>query len=80
MNEISYFAIDNENFNEIVKDIPENIKMPYWSGKDGYVSKVKARYLEIKDKSKGSSSITLKNMSIMEALAIWLIKFILNLK
>ena len=58
-NYISYFAIEHIYSNEI-KDIPEHLTMPYWVGKDGYVLKVKARYLEEKDKNKGVSTITLK--------------------
>ena len=59
-NEISYFAIENTKFNEIVKDIPEHLKMPYWAGKDGFVLKVKTRHLEEEQKIKGVSSFTLK--------------------
>ena len=29
-NEISYFAIEIVDFDKMVKDIPEHLKMPYW--------------------------------------------------
>ena len=49
-NYISYFAIENIiDVNEIVKDIHENLKMPYWESKESnYILKVKARHLEEK--------------------------------
>ena len=59
-NAISYFAIENIDFIEIVKDLHEKLKTPYWHGKDGFVLKVKARHLEEEQKIKGVSSITLK--------------------
>ena len=49
-NEISYFAIETVDFDKFVKGIPENLKMPYWSGKESFLLKVKSKYLEGSEK------------------------------
>ena len=77
-NDISQFAIENIDFNEIIKDLPEKLKMPQWAGKDGFVLKVKNRHLEEKDKSKGVATITLKKYDYEQFIVYFVTKVAFN--
>ena len=60
--EISYYAIETVDFNQIIKkDITDDLKMPYWvTPENKYILKVKSKYLEQEQKTKGVATLTLK--------------------
>ena len=60
-NDISYVANETIDLDTIVKDIPKNLKMPYWVGKESdYILKVRARHWEKEQQTKGVANISLK--------------------
>ena len=60
--EICYYAIETVDFDQIVKkDITDDLKMPYWvTPENKYILKVKSKYLEQEQKTKGVATLTLK--------------------
>ena len=59
-NEIVYYAILNENFKDITKDIPFEMKTPYFEGKDNFMLKIKRKYLSEWQKMSGTATIKMK--------------------
>ena len=59
--EICYYAIETVNVDQVVKDIADELKMPYWvTPENKYILKVKSKYLEQEQKTKGVATLTLK--------------------
>lgn len=59
-NEFVYYAIKNKNFDDIIKDMNDDVKCPWFKGKDNHVLKVKSRYLTEQQKINGEAEINLK--------------------
>ena len=59
-NELSYYSVEKLDFDELVEDIPENLKKLYSKGGKNCVLKVKSKCLEESQKVIGVATITLK--------------------
>tara|TARA_R110000851_G_scaffold297183_1_gene452422 strand:+ start:1676 stop:1996 length:321 start_codon:yes stop_codon:yes gene_type:complete len=66
-NENSYFEIENNDFDMIIKDFPEHLKMPYFITEEKkYILKIKSKYLIDELKINGESTITLKKYNYQD--------------
>ena len=59
-NKFAYYSIQNEDFDDVVSEIADDIKCPWFKGKDNYVLKVKSKYLTVEQKINGETMINLK--------------------
>jgi hypothetical protein len=59
-NEFVYYSIQNKDFDNAVKDIADDMRCPWFKGKDNYVLKVRSKYLTEGQKINGETMINLK--------------------
>jgi Holliday junction resolvase RusA-like endonuclease len=59
-NEFVYYSIQNKDFDNVVKEIADDMRCPWFKGKDNYVLKVKSKYLTEEQKINGGAVINLK--------------------
>ena len=59
-NEFVYYAIKNKDFDDIINDVGEDMKCPWFKGKGGHVLKVKSKYLTEEQKINGEAVIILE--------------------
>ena len=59
-NEFVYYTIKNKNFDEIINEVEEDMKCPWFKGKDNHVLKVKSRYVNEEQRISGEAEINLK--------------------
>ena len=65
-NEIVYYAILNDNFEDMIKEVSTEMKTPYFSGKDNYILKIKSKYLKESQKISGHATVKMKAYSFEE--------------
>jgi len=65
-NEIVYYAILNDNFEDMIKEVSTEMKTPYFEGKDNYVLKIKSKYLTEAQKICGTATVKMKSYSFEE--------------
>ena len=59
--EFVYYSIKNKEFDDVVKDVKEDMRRPWFKGKEDYILKVKPKYVKEEEKIDGKATINLKN-------------------
>ena len=78
-NENVYYLIKNKNFDTIINEIKDDIRYPWFKGKDGkFILKVKSSYFDEKE-IKGEATINLKHYDYENKIGYYVDKIEINL-
>ncbi len=78
-NEFVYYSIKNKDFDNIINEIKEDVKCPWFSGDIGnFILKVKSSYLEEEKEINGEATINLKHYEYEDKNGYYVNKIELN--